>query len=127
MTDEQKSNQVKTAELVEEAVQALVRSTSDLPRPSDSTALLESLKRSQETLDQVYRQLADWHGAALEGVHHGGEKKEGTDPLNRSWIRAQLALLEAAQYGADAADAVGRARDANTVAQWFDEVIDDVR
>jgi hypothetical protein len=127
MTDERKSNQVRAAERVEEVARELAASTRDIPKPSDSTALLESLKRSQETLDQVYRQLAEWHGAALEGVHHGGEKKEGADPLNRAWIRAELALQEAAQYGTDAAEALARARGANTVAQWFDEVITDER
>lgn len=127
MTDEQKSKQVQTAERVEEAAHELVQSTRDVARPSDSTALLESLKRSQEALDDVYRQLADWHGAVLEGVHHGGEKSEGAEPLNRSWIRAELALQEAAQYGGDAAGALGRARGANTVALWFDEVVGDER
>lgn len=125
MADDQKTNQVQTAERVEHAVQELARSTRDIPRPSDSTPLLESLQRSQATLNQVYRQLAEWHGAALEGVHHGGEEKEHADPLNRSWTRAELALQEAVQYGENASDALGRARGANTVARWFDEVIDD--
>jgi hypothetical protein len=127
MTDIQKSNQVQGIERLEEAARNLAESTLDIPRPSDSKGILEGLRRSQETLDQIYRQLAEWHGSVVEGVHHSGEKTAGGDPHNPGWIRAELALQEAAQYGADAVAALARAEGANELAVWFDEVLDDER
>ncbi|CAN5179278.1 hypothetical protein [Frigoribacterium sp. UYMn621] len=125
MTGIQKSNQVQGTDRLEDAARDLAASTRDIARPSDSKGILEGLRRSQESLNQTYRQLADWHGRVVEGVHHGGEKDGRADPHNPGWIRAELALQEAAQYGADAVAALTRAENANEIARWFDEVLDD--
>jgi len=125
MVETQKSEQVRAAERLEQAATELTEAIHELRRPSDSNAILASLQVAQDGIDRVYAQLAQWHGKAVQGVHHAGEKIESIDPRNAGWLRAEIALQEAAHYGADAAEALERAQRANESALWFDEVIED--
>ncbi|WP_341953428.1 hypothetical protein [Salinibacterium sp. TMP30] len=124
MADDQKPGPAVTAQRLEEATRELVSSTLHLPRPSDINAVLGSLSTAQGALAQAYEQLAVWHSRAVHGVHHAGEH-ETDDSENPAWVRAEFALHEAAQYSANAADALGRARSATGVARWFDEIMED--
>lgn len=119
----QKSSQIAAAERLEDAAKQFAEATKEIVRPSDTAALLLSLGTVQSTLDDIYTSLARWHGQVVEGVHHAGEDERG-DPGNPGWVRADVALREAAQYGADAAAALVRAHSANDVALWFDEIRD---
>jgi hypothetical protein len=125
MLNTQKSDQIEAAERLVRAARELHVVTTDIPHPSDSNAILASLEAAQEAIDRVYMQMADWHGRAVQGVHHAGEKVMSVDPRNTGWIRAEVALQEAARYGADALDALERAQEGNESALWFDEVIED--
>jgi hypothetical protein len=66
--------------------------------------------------------------AEMARRQHDAERSEpvgehgGHDPANPGTERASLALREAAQYSADAAAALTRARSADEVAQWFEEI-----
>lgn len=120
----QKSTQLAAAEDLEEAAKRFAAETREIPVPSETSALLLSLAAVQSTLDGVYTELARWHRGVVLGVHHAGEDERG-DPENPGWMRADVALREAAQYGAQAADALGRAHSGNEVALWFDEIRDD--
>ena len=77
------------------------------------------------TIVTICAQLADWHGQALKGVHHDGEKIASAAVRDPSWVRAETALAEAARCRADAAKAVRKAKKANDQALWFDEVFED--
>lgn len=121
MTIKQKSSQVLAAEHLEKAARDFAATTAEITKPSDAAALLLSLGAVQGTLNEVYIRLAQWHGQVVHGVHHAGQDERG-DPQNPGWVRADIALREAAQYGADATAALDRAHRANDVALWFDEV-----
>jgi len=119
----QKSHQIAAVERLEKAASQFAEAIREIPRPSDTPDLLDSLGAVQTTLEGVYAALATWHGAVVTGVHHGGERERG-DPGNPGWVRADIALREAAQYSSDAAAALARAHKANDVALWFDELRD---
>lgn len=121
MTDDQKPGPAVTAQRLEEATRDLVRSTLQIPRPSDINAVLGSLGTAQGVLAQAYEQLAAWHSQVVPGVHHAGEH-ETDDSGNPAWVRAELALHEAAHHSTNAAEALKRARSATGVARWFDEI-----
>jgi hypothetical protein len=121
MTDNQELDPVVTAERLEKATRDLVRSTLEILRPSDINAVLGNLGSAQGMLAQAYEQLAAWHARVVQGIHHAGEvEPDGSG--SPAWVRAEFALHEAAHYSANAADALGRARSANGVARWFDEI-----
>jgi hypothetical protein len=106
MADNDELGQVHTAEKLEAAARDLVRLTREVLRPSDSHALLGNLTTAQESLAQVYVQLAEWHSQVVQGVHYAGEE-------------------ESARSGKAAAEALNRAHSANGLARWFDEVRSD--
>ncbi len=112
------------SEKLESAARDLVRLTREVLRPSDSHALLGNLTTAQESLAQVYVQLAEWHSQVVQGVHYAGEEEPG-GAGNTGWVRAELALEEAARSGKAAAEALNRAHSANGLARWFDEVRSD--
>jgi hypothetical protein len=124
VTNAQKSSQIQAAEDLESAVKLLAAETREIPRPSDTTTLLTILHSVQATLDEVYSGLADWHSHVEHGKHFV-VKTEHADLENPGWVRADIALREAEQYGADATAALERARSANEEAIWFDEIEDD--
>ncbi|MDI2097644.1 hypothetical protein [Ruicaihuangia caeni] len=109
---------------LERSARAVADAVSSFSKPSESTEVLSVLKAAQQTVAAAYAELASWHGRAQLGVHHAGEH-DPRDPQNPGWVRAQVALEEAAQYAADAAAALERARSANMSARWFDEISDD--
>lgn len=121
MSDDQNTSPVETARRLEDAARNLMRSTHEIPRPSDVHEVLGALKSAQGLLTQAYEQLATWHAEVVQGVHHAGadEPEDSGSPV---WLRAEFALHEAAHYSANAVDALERARSANAIARWFDEI-----
>lgn len=124
MQDAENAEPIAAVATMEAAARAVVDATATIARPSDVTEIIEALSRVQQVMSQIYDGLGQWHGKAELGVHHGGEKSTG-DPHNPGWIRAEIALGEASQYGSDAVAALERARIANMSARWFDEIRDD--
>jgi hypothetical protein len=128
MTENQQSPlQIEGADRLVEAARNVAQATKALRSPSESGPLLDRLRNAQLALDDAFLNLAVWHGGVVEGVHHHGEDEERRDPITPAWIRAEIALREAAAYGGNAADALERASAANAVAQWYDEEIGDER
>lgn len=126
MVDDQKSGSAMTSERLEEATRDLVRSTLEISRPSDINVVLRRLSSAQAMITQAYEQLAAWHAQVVQGVHYAGEgEPDGSG--SPAWVRAEFALHEAAHYSANAVDALERARSANGVARWFDEIKADER
>ena len=121
VTTTERSRQVRAAEELESAVRTFADGTREIVKPSDGGALLLRLAAVQSTLGEVYAALSRWHAGAVKGRHHAGDDERG-DPENPSWLRAGVALEEAAQYSRDAASALDRARTADEVALWFDEL-----
>lgn len=121
MSDDQKTAPLASARRVEEAARDLVRSTHEIPRPSDVHEVLGALKSAQGMLTQTYEQLATWHAEVVQGVHHAGAD-EAEDSGSPVWLRAEYALHEAAHYSENAVDALERSRSANAIARWFDEI-----
>lgn len=118
------SPQVGLAKQIEEATSALIQAGAEVPRPSDSYAVLGSLTRAQSELTRVFEQLAEWHAGVEIGVHHAGDEA-AHESGNPSWARAEQALREAVQHSQAAASALGLAHTANGVASWFDELRSD--
>lgn len=118
------SPQVKLATQLENATAALIKAGAEVPRPSDSYAVLGSLTRAQSELTRVFEQLAEWHAGVEIGVHHAGDEA-AHESGNTSWARAEEALREAVEHSQAAATALGAAHTANGVASWYDELRDD--
>lgn len=121
MLNEEITGPIAAAVRMETDARMLADATAKIPRPSDVTEVINTLKRVQQVMAQVYAGLALWHGAVEFGVHHAGEEEPG-DPQNPGWVRAEVALEEASQYASDAVAALERARIANMSARWFDEI-----
>ena len=121
MAVNEETRQLEIAHQLVETVQLLAHSTRTIPRPFDSYALLADLGHAQETLVQVYAQLAAWHGRVLDGTHYNGEDGRGTG--DQPATEQVAALLELAAHEADqAADQFRKAHSANGIIRWFDEV-----
>lgn len=121
MSEQEESTQVRAAEALDSAATEFSETTRELPRLSDISALLLSLGSVQPTLDAVYTRHAQRQGQVVREVHHAGEDDRG-DPDNPARVRAEIALREVAQYGADTAAAATRTHGANEVMLWFDEI-----
>lgn len=121
MVKNQDSSQVRVIGKLEAVARDVAESTREILRPSDSYVILGRLADAQRTMADVYRQLAAWHAQVEHGVHHGGEH-EGSVLGSPGWVRAELALQEAARDAEAAADALKRAESANGVARWYDEI-----
>jgi len=123
--DRQSHQQIEGADRLVEAARNVSQATKMLRSPSESGPLLDRLRSAQQELDAAYLNLAAWHSGVIEGVHHHGEDEERRDPITPAWIKAELALREAAAYGGNVAEALDRANAANAVAQWYDEEMGD--
>ena len=124
MQNDDTMSPLTAVEEMERSAGAVEAAISDFTKPSESTQVIETLERTQQVIARTYAGLAKWHAAAEVGVHHAGEQ-EPVDLQNPGWVRAQVALEEAAQYASDAASALERARMANMTARWFDEIRSD--
>jgi hypothetical protein len=120
---ESQYSNVDVAKRLADAAGALADELRHIPRPSDSTVILEQLQTAQQHLAGAYRRLAAWHREVEVGVHHAGGPGYMENP---GWLPAEVALEEAAQYASDSARALDRAREANENAEWFDEIRADV-
>jgi hypothetical protein len=99
MSVNEEGRQIEIADELAEVARTLVHSTRTVPHPSDSYELLASLRSAQESLAQVYTQLA------------AGTYGQATALLNM-----------AADSATKTADLVGKAHSANAVVRWFDDV-----
>jgi hypothetical protein len=118
MARDQKSNSELAADEVQQSVSTLADETRKLAHPSDTSGLLARLRSVQSTLNEVYSELATWH-EQNEPVTTTGRHDDPEAPIR---MRAEVALREAAQYGLDASAALERARSAQQVELWFDEL-----
>lgn len=91
--------------------------------PADGGSLLLNLGSVQSALAEIYDALAQWHWHTDAAERNAAIAENKIDePGNPSWRQASVALQEAAQYSRDAAAAIDRARTADEVAIWFDEI-----
>ena len=124
MSVNEEGRQREIADELAEVARTLAHSTRTVPHPSDSYELLASLRSAQDSLTQVYTQLAAWHGAAVDGTHYNGEDGHGIPglPAAGTFGQATALLNMAADSAAKAADLVDKAQSANAVVRWFDDV-----
>jgi hypothetical protein len=124
MSVNEEGRQIEIADELVEVARTLAHSTRTVPHPSNSYELLASLRSAQESLAQVYAQLAAWHEAAVDGTHYNGEDGHGIPGIPAVGASGQApALLNmAAASATKAADLVSKAQSANAVVRWFDDV-----
>lgn len=124
MAINEEGRQAEIAHELVEVAQTLAHSTRAVPRPSDSYELLGALSAAQESLAQVYAQLAAWHGAAVDGTHYNGEDDHSIPgaPAAGPHGHATQLLTAAAASATEAAELINKAHSANGVVRWFDEV-----
>lgn len=115
--------QLQASNVLQQAAADLAGSITGDLQANSIAAVLTSLTRTQERLDEVYAVLATWHGRTA-GHKPASSEFEAAGEYGL-WIRAELALREAAQYGAKAASALTRARHASQEAWWFHEESED--
>nr|WP_181716127.1 hypothetical protein [Cryobacterium sp.]QJS06301.1 hypothetical protein [Cryobacterium sp.] len=126
MAVNEEGRQIEIANELAEVARTLAHSTRTVPRPSDSYELLASLRSAQESLAQVYAQLAAWHGAAIDGTHYTGTDGHSLYGVPATAAGASehvtLLLKIAAASATEAAELVSKAHSANAIVRWFDEV-----
>ncbi|HEU0206598.1 MAG TPA: hypothetical protein VFQ74_07900 [Pseudolysinimonas sp.] len=121
MNEPTKSLKVHLVEQLGHAVRKLAAQLGDSESPAEAVELLAGLESVQAMLGAIYTDLANAQEARVQRAHHA-VRGEPSTPDNPAPVRADLALDEAAQYGTDAAAALGRAREAVDVSAWFDEI-----
>lgn len=124
-TGNHQPTQMRAAAILQQAAGDLAESLSGHAQADNIAAVLTSLTRTQESLDEVYVALAAWHERTAGHRPASSEFDAGGE--FGFWMRAELALREAAQYGANVASALTRARHASQEAQWFREESGDER
>lgn len=124
MSVNEEGRQTEIADELSEVARRLAHSTRTVPRPSDSYELLASLRSAQESLAQVYAQLAAWHGAVVEGTHYNGEDAHSIPgaPAVGAHGHVTSLLRMAVASATEAAELVTEAHSANGVVRWFDDV-----
>lgn len=122
MTINDERRQVAIAAELAETARTLAHSTRNIPRPSDSYALLGNLVAAQRSIAQVYEQLAAWHGQVIEGIHHDGEEPSDVVRLHgRGTAGARAALLEAKEHAELVEHHLMAAHSSNGMIRWFDD------
>lgn len=124
MNDTKRSSHVPAAAAVEASTHHLVRHLSGAPDAGDAQKILDHLRTAQEDLNRVYAWLST--APESDAVQRAGSiQADRRDIAAPSRIAAELALDEAAQYGADIVAALAKARAAFDMFQWVDEVEDE--
>lgn len=101
---------------MEEAARQLAHSIRDLDSPSDSNPILGSLLETQRSIEQILRQLAEWHRSTAAGTHFSERHDEST-----LGIMAAVTELDLASQQADGLQqTIARAYGGNSVVSWFD-------
>lgn len=100
---------------LEELAKRLAHSTRAVPSPADSYRLLGDLRSTVDHLEQVTRQLANWHSGVTDGVEYAGVDAHGS---GGEAISAAGALLAAASALTDASKAIGKAHESSSVIRW---------
>jgi hypothetical protein len=118
MDEELDSGPRKASQRMAEAARQLAHGTRDLENPSDSYAVLSNLVDTQRFIEQVLRQLAEWHRATAADRHYAASHDEST--LGIMTAVAELDL--AAQQADGLQETLSRAHGGNSVVRWFDEV-----
>ena len=77
MATSQPHRQTEIAQTLEQTARTLAHSTRDVPAPFDSYRLLGELAPTVDHLEQVCRQLGEWHRQAIDGQHYAGEDERG--------------------------------------------------
>lgn len=123
MSINEESRQVEIAEQLAENARTLAHSTRAVPKPSDSYTLLAVLAQAQESLAQVYSQLAAWHGRVLDGTHYSAADGRINDVTAEHAVELTKRGLERAEQEARwVANELYVAHSNNGVIRWFDEV-----
>ncbi|MFC9352941.1 hypothetical protein [Arthrobacter sp. NPDC057013] len=98
------------------AAKDLARATRRLDQPSDSYAVFGDLLDAQRSLEQVLRQLAEWHRSTVKGVHYADHHEESTLGV----MTASEELDLAAQQAEGLNETLSRAYGGTSVVRWFD-------
>ncbi|WP_427134919.1 hypothetical protein [Pseudarthrobacter sp. S9] len=106
----------RAAQRMEEAARQLAHSVRDLDSPSDSHPILGSLLDAQRSIEQILRQLADWHRSTSAGTHFS----EGHDESTLGIMTAVTELDLAVQQADGLQETIARAYGGNGVVRWFD-------
>lgn len=116
MAVNEETRQVQIATELQEHARTLAHSTRRVLVPSDSYRLLGELRATVDDLEQVCRQLGEWHTHVVDGEHYQGEDERGDGGTGT--VAAAAGLDRAATALAVASDALSEAHSANGVIRW---------
>lgn len=108
---------VDASRRLQEAARQLAHLTRRLGSPSSSYAIMGNLLDAQRSLEQILRQLAEWHRQTTPGVHYRAHHDESA--LGVMTAVAELDL--AAQQADGLQETMSRAYGGSSVVRWFDE------
>lgn len=115
MAINEEDRQIKVANELVTAAATLAHSTRTVPSAPDSYRLLGELASTLDSLEQVCRQLAQWHNNAEDGHDYDGQD---TDEFGTAATYAGSELVTAAESLAHAGYAAGKAHSANGTIRW---------
>lgn len=115
MAINEEARQVAVASELEEVATKLAHSTRAIPAPADSYRLLGELTSTLDSLEQVCRQLAQWHNSAEDGAEYDGQD---TDEFGNAAVFVGSELATATEALGKAGHAVRSAHSANGVIRW---------
>lgn len=107
------------------AAAELLKSLEDLPERTDVYALLETLGATQKLLAEAYDRLAGVQERAARTTMRE-ELRNEDEPVNRSWLAADVALREAARLARSSAESIMEAHRLNGIARWQSDITADL-
>lgn len=107
----------QTAKRLEEAARQLAHAIRSLDHPSASHTVLGNLLDAQRSIEQVLRQLAEWHRATAAGIHFESGHDESTVGIMTAVTELDLAAMQAEGLQ----ETISRAYGGNSVVRWLDE------
>lgn len=110
------TRQIQIAAEMQEHARTLAHSTRRVLVPSDSYRLVGELRATVDDLEQVCRQLGEWHTNVVDGEHYQGEDERGDGGTGT--VAAAAGLDRAATALAAASAALSEAHSANGAIRW---------
>lgn len=116
MAINEETRQLEIAREVEELTRTLAHSTRTVPHPNESYNLIAELGLIVDHLQQVSKQLAQWHQGVVDGTHYNGLEGEKYAPEH-----VVPFLHSAVNALGEASGALGSAHSINSGIRWYEE------
>jgi hypothetical protein len=108
---------VEASKRLRQDAQRLADVVTRLDTPSSSYSLLSDLLDAQRSMEQVMRELVEWHRRTMPGVHFAEHHDESVAGVTTVVEQLDLAVQQAEGLQ----ETLSRAYGGSSVVRWFDE------